>query len=515
MWKFSGRAAEIARAPHSELLRRLAFTEQVGLGYLALDRPAGTLSGGEMQRLRLSAQLGSGLTGALYVLDEPTIGLHPRDTRSLLANLRGLVNTGSTVLVVEHDAETIRAADHVIDLGPGGGRNGGHVVSAGPAARVLADPRSPTARALREDARPPRPRRPLADQWLTLSGARANNLKSINFRVPTGRMCVVAGVSGSGKSTLVRHVFYPALRRALGLVAEEPGEHDTIKGFRAVKRALAVDQSPIGRTPRSVPATFLGVWDEIRRLFAGLPEAKTRGWSAARFSFNTASGGRCPACDGQGAIVSEMAFLPDVVSACEACGGARFEPATLDVRYRSRSGAPPGEGGLSIGDVLHLSAEDAAQVFTHHPKIARPLATLCDLGVGYVQIGQGSNTLSGGEAQRLKLAAELTAGAAHEPTVYVLDEPTTGLHLSDVRRLLEVMERLVARGDTLVIIEHHPDVIACADWVVELGPEAGAAGGRVVFEGEPKKLPKARTATGRFFASSGDSGAAEATSAPA
>jgi excinuclease ABC subunit A len=490
-WRFEGTDADIARAPHAELLRRLSFVEEVGLGYLALDRPAATLSGGEMQRLRLSAQLGSGLTGALYVLDEPTIGLHPRDTQRLLRNLRSLADMGSTVLVVEHDAETIRAADHVIDLGPAGGRNGGHVVSEGPAAQVLSDPRSPTAQALRETARIERPKRPMADAWLELAGARAHNLRDVTFRVPVGRMCVVAGVSGSGKSTLVRHVFYPALRRALKLVAPQPGEHTSIKGARAVRRALAVDQSPIGRTPRSVPATFLGVWDEMRKLFASLPDAKTRGYTAARFSFNSAAGGgRCAACEGQGTIVAEMPFLPDVVAPCEACGGSRFEPSTLEVRY----------AGLSIGDVLRLPAQDAAQLFVHHRRIARPLATMTDLGVGYVQIGQGSNTLSGGEAQRLKLAAELTAGAAHEPTVYVLDEPTTGLHLSDVRRLLGVMERLVERGDTLVVIEHHPDVIACADWVVELGPEAGEDGGRVVFEGEPRKLSRAKTATGRYLA---------------
>jgi excinuclease ABC subunit A len=490
-WRFEGSAAEIAKAPHAELLRRLAFVEAVGLGYLALDRPAATLSGGEMQRLRLSAQLGSGLTGALYVLDEPTIGLHPRDTARLLANLRSLAAMGSTVVVVEHDAETIRAADHVIDLGPGGGRHGGQVVAQGPSARVLADPASPTANALRESARIERPRRPMADAWIELSGARAHNLHAVTFRVPVGRMCVVAGVSGSGKSTLVRQVFYPALRRALKLVAPQPGAHDAIRGTRSVKRALAVDQSPIGRTPRSVPATFLGVWDDVRRLFASLPDAKTRGYTAARFSFNSAAaGGRCAACEGQGIIVAEMPFLPDVVAPCEACGGSRFEPSTLQVRY----------AGLSIGDVLHLPALDAAAVFANHPRIARPLATLTDLGVGYVQIGQGSNTLSGGEAQRLKLAAELTAGSAHEPTVYVLDEPTTGLHLSDVRRLLGVLERLVARGDTLVIVEHHPDVIACADWVVELGPEAGEDGGRVVFEGEPRTLTRAKTATGRYFA---------------
>ncbi len=488
-WKLTGKDAAIGDVALAELGRRLDFALEVGLGYLALDRWASTLSGGEMQRLRLSAQLGSGLTGALYVLDEPTIGLHPRDTKKLLDNLRALVNTGSTVLVVEHDAETIRAADHVIDLGPAGGRHGGLIVAEGPAKKVLASD-SPTAVALRDHTLPERPKRPMPDRFLELSGAREHNLRDVRLRVPVGRMTVVAGVSGSGKSTLVRGVFYPALRQALGLVHDAPGAHDKIAGTRYVKRALAVDQSPIGRTPRSVPATFLGVWDELRRLFAALPESKTRGYTAARFSFNTPKGGRCPACEGQGVIVAEMAFLPDVVSPCETCGGARFEPATLDVRYMD----------LSVGDVLHLTAEDAARLFAHHPKVHRPLATLTDLGVGYLQLGQGSHTLSGGEAQRLKLAAELTAGVAHEPTVYVLDEPTTGLHLSDVRRLVQVLDRLVERGDTLVIVEHHPDVIASADWVVELGPEGGAGGGRVVYEGEPKAIGKAKTATGRFFA---------------
>jgi excinuclease ABC subunit A len=489
-WRFEGAAAQIAKVPHAELLARLGFLAEVGLGYLALDRAASTLSGGEMQRLRLSAQLGSGLTGALYVLDEPTIGLHPRDTKSLLATLRKLVAMGSTVLVVEHDAETIAAADHVLDLGPAGGRGGGHVMAEGPAVQVLSSDASPTARALRERGPVPRPKRPMADRWIELAGARAHNLKDVTFRVPIGRMCVVAGVSGSGKSTLVRHVFFPALRRALGLVAPTPGEFRALKGTKAVKRALAVDQSPIGRTPRSVPATFLGVWDDIRKLYAQLPESRARGYGPTRFSFNSTTGGRCSACDGQGSIVSEMAFLPDVVSPCETCGGARFEPSTLDPRY----------AGLSIGDALRLSAEDAAHVFGTFSRIARPLGTLNDLGVGYVALGQGSNTLSGGEAQRLKLAAELTAGSAHEPTVYVLDEPTTGLHLSDVRRLIAVLERLVERGDTLVIVEHHPDVIASADWIVELGPEAGRAGGQIVFEGVPSKIRRAKTPTGRWFA---------------
>ena len=487
----SGKAATIAKAPLAELVRRLAFVEQVGLGYLGLGRSAGTLSGGEMQRLRLSAQLGSGLTGALYVLDEPTIGLHPRDTKRLIANLRALVDTGSTVLVVEHDAETISAADHLTDLGPGGGRNGGHIVAEGSPPAVLANADSPTGKALRAPLGVVRPKRPMSDSWIELKGARANNLKDVTFRVPAGRMCVVAGVSGSGKSTLVSRVFFPALRKALKLVHDTPGPHSSLAVPKTIKRALAVDQSPIGRTPRSVPATFLGVWDDVRKLFAQLPESKVRGFTPARFSFNTPHGGRCTACDGQGAIVAEMSFLPEVVTPCETCQGARFEPATLDVRW----------AGLSIGDVLRLSAEDAARIFAAHPKIARPLATLTELGVGYVSLGQGSNTLSGGEAQRLKLAAELTAGSMHEPTVYVLDEPTTGLHLSDVGRLVRVLDRLVERGDTLVVVEHHPDVIANADWVVELGPEAGEDGGTIVFEGSPRDLQKKKTATGRALGS--------------
>ncbi len=350
--KFAGNEALIARAPLAELLRRLVFVERVGLGYLALDRGASTLSGGEMQRLRLAAQLGSGLTGALYVLDEPTIGLHPRDTGRLLENLRALVDTGSTVIVVEHDAETIRAADHLVELGPGGGARGGHIVAQGDAASVLRGDTA-TARALRE--RPPvrLTTRGAPDRFIEVSGAREHNLKDVRFRVPLARMTVVAGVSGSGKSTLVRRVFHPALRRALGLVTETPGDHDGITGYKTVRRALAVDQSPIGRTPRSVPATFLGVWDEIRKLYASLPEAKTRGFGPARFSFNTPKGGRCSACEGQGAIVAEMAFLPDVISPCETCGGSRFEPATLDIKYAD----------LSIGDALHLTAEEAAHRF--------------------------------------------------------------------------------------------------------------------------------------------------------
>jgi len=489
-WRFEGDQELLSRAAVAELCRRLEFLETVGLGYLSLDRAARTLSGGEMQRLRLAAQLGAGLTGALYVLDEPTIGLHPRDTGRLLDNLRRLVNLGSTVLVVEHDIDTIRAADHLIDLGPGGGSRGGHIVAEGPPGVVLENPASPTGRALRS---PSVPRAalsvPAGHPELVLTGARENNLKDLELRVPLGRLVVVAGVSGSGKSTLVGRVLLPALRRALGLVADVPGRHTRLSGYEPLERALSVDQSPIGRTPRSVPATFLGIWDSIRRLLAATPEAKMLGYDAGRFSFNVDKGGRCPVCEGQGVITHEMSFLPDVVTACSACAGLRFERETLGVRY----------AGRSAGEILGLTAEEAAVVFEHHPQIAAPLRTLTDLGAGYITLGQGSHTLSGGEAQRLKLATELTAGTRHGRTLYVLDEPTTGLHVADVEKLIGVLGRLVGRGDTLVVIEHHPEVMAGADWLIELGPEGGDAGGALVASGPPRAVGRKQTATGRVL----------------
>ncbi|MBL9021472.1 MAG: excinuclease ABC subunit UvrA [Myxococcales bacterium] len=485
---FTGNRARIAEAPQKELVRRLAFVEDVGLGYLALDRLASTLSGGEMQRLRLAAQLGSGLTGALYVLDEPTIGLHPRDTGRLIKNLRGLVDMGSTVLLVEHDADTIRSADYLIDLGPSGGRGGGRIIASGPPEVVLADPGSPTGRALAAERETASVRAALgpSDEAITLLGPRAHNLKVDRVDIPVGRLTVVAGVSGSGKSTLVTRVLFPAVRRALGLEAPVPGAHTRLTVPKSLARALSVDQSPIGRTPRSVPATFLGIFDEIRRLFAVMPEAKMRGYTPARFSFNTGAGGRCQACDGQGVVSHEMSFLPDVTTPCEACEGKRYEPSTLDVSYL----------GLSIGDVLDLSAEEALALFKAHPRIIAPLEIMVGLGVGYLKLGQGSHTLSGGEAQRLKLAAELATGARTKPTLYVLDEPTTGLHWADVAKLIAVFDQLVRRGDTVVVIEHHPGVIAAADWVIELGPEGGEAGGRLVAEGTPQSLAKKATATG-------------------
>ncbi|MES1185105.1 MAG: excinuclease ABC subunit A, partial [Myxococcales bacterium] len=488
--RVTGDRERVAAPILSELLRRVRFLVQVGLGYLSLDRSAATLSGGEMQRLRLAAQLGAGLTGALYVLDEPTIGLHPRDTGRLIANLRSLVDLGSTVVVVEHDSETIRAADYLIDLGPGGGSRGGHIVAAGAPSLVCAHPDSPTGRAL---SSPPLLREPLPipakHERLLLTGASAHNLKGVDISVPLGRFTVVAGVSGSGKSTLVRKVLLPALKQQLGLVTEAPGAFKTLSGVAGLKRAVSVDQSPIGRTPRSVPATFLGIWDQIRRIFAATPDAKLRGFEASRFSFNTGRGGQCPTCEGQGAITHEMSFLPDVVSACPTCDGLRFEPRTLEVRYMDRS----------IGDVLKLTAEDAVRVFENHPKVAAPLRTLCDLGAGYIALGQGSHTLSGGEAQRLKLAAELTQTATQGATLYVLDEPTTGLHMADVAKLMSVLSRLVERGDTLVVIEHHPEVMAGADFLLELGPEGGERGGSVVAAAAPRTVARSKTATAKVL----------------
>ena len=488
--KFKGRSAAIYEPIAREISRRLSFLSEVGLDYLNLDRDASTLSGGEMQRLRLAAQLGAGLTGALYILDEPTIGLHPRDTGRLLENLRKLVAGGSSVIVVEHDEEAILAADYLIDMGPGGGSHGGQVVAHGAPKKVLSSKNSPTAIAL-ASARYARERLPVTSKTpkVSLEGAELHNLKKLKVDIPHARFNVVAGVSGSGKSTLIRSVLLPALRKKLGLVTEETPRFSKLSGTDGIVRAISVDQSPIGRTPRSIPATFLGIFDLIRKLFAKMPEAQIKGFGPSRFSFNTPAGGRCTACDGQGVTSHEMSFLPDVVTPCSVCNGQRFEERTLEVRYQ----------GLSIGQILGLSAEQALEVFANHPKIKAPLQVLHDLGAGYITLGQGSHTLSGGEAQRLKLAAELCAGSRHEPTLYVLDEPTTGLHLSDVDRLLRVMNRLVERGDTLVVIEHHPDVMRAADYLIELGPEGGPQGGKIVYAGAPEGLTKKKTPTAKVL----------------
>jgi excinuclease ABC subunit A len=473
-----GRDATIAKTPLHEALRRLSFLEEVGLGYLGLGRAANTLSGGEMQRVRLAAQLGSGLTGVLYVLDEPTIGLHPRDTGRLLGALRGLVDRGNSVLVVEHDADTIRAADHVIDVGPGGGKHGGRVLSQGALRKMKG---SVTAAALERPPKVPTKRRPTRGvSWLELTGVNHHNLENVDVRFPLERFVAVTGVSGSGKSSLVREVLLRATREALGMVNDSPaGEFKKIKGFKSLKRAIEIDQSPIGRTPRSVPATYIGIWNTVRQLLAGTPEARARGYTASRFSFNVEQG-RCPECKGQGSIHVEMAFLPDVDVPCETCNGMRFTPETLSVRWQ----------GLNAGELLELEVAEAVEVFSPVKTIRQPLELLDELGLGYLHLGQPSNTLSGGEAQRIKLVSELAAGLNTGPTLYVMDEPTTGLHRDDVDRLLGVLDRLVERGDTVAVIEHHPDVMLASDWVIDLGPEGGIHGGRVVAQGTPETIAK-------------------------
>ena len=464
------------------VVQRLSFLEQTGVGYLTLDRPVGTLSGGETQRVRLAAQLGAGLSGVCYVLDEPTIGLHPRDTGRLLEILRRLAAGGSTVLVVEHDEQTIRGADHIIDLGPGGGRHGGRIVDQGTPAEVEARGISPTGRVLhvaaRETAAVPA-RLPISDtdRWLTVRGAAARNLDDIDVSIPVARLSVVSGVSGSGKSTLVREVLWRSVKRALGLKVEPPGRHVGLDGHEQLLRAVEVDQSPIGRTPRSVPATYVGIWNDIRQLLAKTPEARARGYGPERFSFNRKSG-RCDVCDGQGAVKVEMSFLPDVLAPCEACLGTRFDRTTRDITYRS----------FSVDRMLGSTVDEALELFEAFPRITRKLQLLQDLGLGYLQLGQPSNTLSGGEAQRMKLTAEFGARSVRKSTLYVLDEPTTGLHLNDVSRLLKVLRKLVERGDTVVVIEHHPEVIWAADYVIDLGPEGGDGGGRIVAEGTPEVI---------------------------
>ena len=480
------REATIGRQVIKEIVARLTFLMDVGLDYLTLSRASATLSGGEAQRIRLASQIGSYLVGVLYVLDEPSIGLHQRDNRRLIATLERLRDLGNSVIVVEHDEETIRLADYIVDIGPGAGEFGGEVVHAGTYKELLDNDASLTGQYLSGVRRidVPEVRRPGDGHQLVIKGARANNLRDITVEIPLGRFVAVTGVSGSGKSTLINGILLASLERQINRAKTTVAEHDTITGVKFLDKVVAVDQQPIGRTPRSNPATYTGVFDKVRKLFAEVSESKVRGYQQGRFSFNV-KGGRCEACAGDGTIKIEMHFLPDVYVNCEACDGARYNRETLEIHYRDRS----------IADVLNMPTSEALEFFSRQPAIARHLQALVDVGLGYVRLGQPAPTLSGGEAQRVKLATEL----ARRPTghtLYVLDEPTTGLHFEDVHRLLTVLHRLVDQGNTVLTIEHNLDVIKTADWIVDLGPEGGRRGGRVVGEGIPEDVARLDTATG-------------------
>jgi len=520
----SDRDRQIAHMVLKEIRERLGFLLNVGLGYLSLSRTAATLSGGEGQRIRLATQIGSRLTGVLYVLDEPSIGLHQRDNRKLLDTLCAMRDLGNTVIVVEHDEETIRSADHVVDLGPGAGEEGGRIVAEGTPAEIAAHPDSVTGMYLsgrRSIPLPPQRRPPARHSkpergWLTLLGASENNLKTVDVRFPLGLLTCVTGVSGSGKSTLVNETLYKALARALYRTPIKPGHHLAMKGIEQVDKVIDIDQSPIGRTPRSNPATYTGLFSPIRDLFASVPEARARGYRPGRFSFNV-KGGRCEACEGDGIIKIEMHFLPDVYVTCEDCKGRRYNRETLDVRYK----------GKNIADVLEMSVKEALVFFENVLVVRRKLETLDDVGLAYIKLGQSATTLSGGEAQRIKLSKELSRRATGR-TVYILDEPTTGLHFEDIRKLLGVLDALVASGNTVVVIEHNLDVIKTADWIVDLGPEGGDEGGHLVAEGPPEEVARVPGShTGEFLrrifrpgtkggsASAGVAGASEAGAAGA
>jgi excinuclease ABC subunit A len=468
----------IAAKVIQEIGDRLGFLDDVGVGYLTLDRASATLSGGESQRIRLATQIGSKLMGVLYVLDEPSIGLHQRDNARLLATLQGMRDLGNSVLVVEHDEETIRAADWIIDLGPGAGEHGGELVAAGTLAEVCSRRHSLTARYLRGELAVPVPsdRRPGNGACLAVRGASHNNLRGIDVEIPLGCFVVVTGVSGSGKSSLIHDILYRALARHFYRANEPPGEHRELRGLEHVDKVIEVDQSPIGRTPRSNPATYTNVFTHIRSLMAQTPEARARGYKPGRFSFNV-KGGRCEACSGDGQIKIEMHFLPDIYVTCEICGGKRYDRETLAVRYK----------GLNIAEILDLSVEQARQVFEHVPSIARILSTLDEVGLGYIRLGQPATTLSGGEAQRVKLATELCKRSTGR-TLYLLDEPTTGLHFDDVRKLLSLLHKLVEKGNTVIVVEHNLEVIKTADWLIDLGPEGGEAGGRLLAQGTPEEV---------------------------
>ena len=486
----SERDRTIAERVVKEINARLGFLLDVGLDYLSLARTAGTLAGGEAQRIRLASQIGSGLVGTLYVLDEPSIGLHQRDNRRLIETLLRLRDLGNSVLVVEHDEETIRESDWIVDIGPGAGEHGGEVVYSGPVKGILKVKESVTGQYLSGKRSIPVPeirRKPNA-QWLEVVGAKEHNLQDVTVKIPLGCFVAVTGVSGSGKSTLIRDILLPVLMQRIYKSKDAPGKHKKINGIEHLDKVIDMDQSPIGRTPRSNPATYTGVFDNIRKLFATTAEAKVRGYMPGRFSFNV-QGGRCEACSGDGTIKIEMHFLPDVYVKCEVCKGARYNRDTLDVTFK----------GKTIADVLNMPVAEAVDFFSNQPVIARHMQTLFDVGLGYVRLGQSAPTLSGGEAQRVKLASELAKRSTGH-TIYLLDEPTTGLHFEDVRRLLTVLSRLVDQGNTVLVIEHSLDVIKTADWLIDLGPEGGSGGGLIVAEGPPEVVAKTKGSyTGHYL----------------
>ena len=479
----------IAKQILKEIRSRLNFLRDVGLGYLTLSRAAATLSGGEAQRIRLATQIGSSLVGVLYILDEPSIGLHQRDNERLLRTLKNLRDLGNTLIVVEHDEDTMRAADFLVDIGPGAGANGGRLVASGTVDDIIACPESITGQYLSGKRFIPVPKqRKTPTGFLTVRGARAHNLKNIDVKLPLGVLTCITGVSGSGKSSLVNEIVYKALARDLNRAHTRPGDYDAIEGEEQLDKIIAIDQSPIGRSPRSNPATYTGLFDLIRKVFAMTPEAKTRGYKENRFSFNV-KGGRCEACSGDGILKIEMNFLPDIYVPCEVCGGKRYSRETLEVTYK----------GKNIADVLDMTVDEALVFFENHERIVRKLQLLQDVGLGYIQLGQPSTTLSGGEAQRIKLSTELSRRPTGR-TVYVLDEPTTGLHVADVDRLVQILRRLAAAGNTVLVIEHNLDVIKTADWIVDLGPDGGDAGGQIVAEGTPEEIVRVKKSfTGQYL----------------